>query len=529
MCVCVSKTVLPVMAPPFRFDLTRRRLLTSTKKPFAGKSVIYWMSRDQRADDNWALLYAHYLAAELGGLPVKVVFNLVPKFLEATLRQYGFMLKGLEETEKILRSRNIPFTLLSGWPTDTLPSYIETEQPAAVVCDMSPLRVPMAWVKDVAAKLDKVDSKIPLYQVDAHNIVPVWHASPKQETGARTLRPKINALLPKYLTEFPPTQSNSPATALPKPVNWKEVSDTLEIDRTVAEVTQLVPGSAAAMDVLDSFCTTRLKHFADKRNDPNETALSGTSPYTHFGQLSAQRAALYVKQHGKSYSSGVSSFIEESVVRRELSDNFCYYNENYDSISGAAMWAQDSLELHASDKREYVYSRDQLNQSKTHDPLWNAAQNQLVLEGKMHGFLRMYWAKKILEWTESPEEALATAIYLNDRYSIDGRDPNGYVGCMWSICGIHDMGWKERPVFGKIRFMNYNGCKRKFKVALYETKYARRSGKAPMDKFIASQPKKRKAEANESTATQAPRQPQAPIKKKVRSGPSAFAKLLKKR
>jgi len=163
----------------------------------------------------------------------------------------------------------------------------------------------------------------------------------------------------------------------------------------------------------------------------------------------------------------VDNYLEELVVRRELSDNFCYYNDLYDSVKGAASWAQETLQAHADDKREYVYTKTALEEGKTHDSLWNAAQKELTVLGKMHGFMRMYWAKKILEWTASPEEALEIAIYLNDKYSLDGRDPNGYVGCMWSICGIHDQGWKEREVFGKIRYMNYNGCKRKFDVDAY--------------------------------------------------------------
>lgn len=158
-------------------------------------------------------------------------------------------------------------------------------------------------------------------------------------------------------------------------------------------------------------------------------------------------------------------------MRRELTDNFCFYNKKYDSVEGAYEWAQKTLKDHAKDKRSYLYTREQLEKAKTHDKLWNAAQYQMVAEGKMHGFLRMYWAKKILEWTSSPQEALCIALYLNDRYELDGQDPNGFVGCMWSICGIHDQGWAERPVFGKIRYMNYKGCLRKFNVAQFEKKY----------------------------------------------------------
>ena len=163
------------------------------------------------------------------------------------------------------------------------------------------------------------------------------------------------------------------------------------------------------------------------------------------------------------------------MVRKELSDNFCFYNENYDTITGASNWAQTTLNDHRSDKREYTYTREEFESAKTHDELWNAAQRQLMAEGKMHGFMRMYWAKKILEWTESPEKALEVALYFNDHYSLDGNDANGNVGCMWSICGVHDQGWAEREIFGKIRYMNFNGCKRKFDVDEYITKHGSQS------------------------------------------------------
>jgi len=231
-------------------------------------------------------------------------------------------------------------------------------------------------------------------------------------------------------------------------------------------------GAAAALAAVDAFCDERLKLFADKRNDPNIAACSDLSPYLHFGQLSAQRMALCVKQHAKARSDSVASFLEESIVRRELSDNFCHYEPAYDSLDGAAGWARESLELHASDKREHVYSLEQLEGAQTHEDLWNAAQRQLAARGKMHGFMRMYWAKKILEWTASPAEALRIGLYLNDKYSIDGRDPNGYVGVGWSVMGVHDMGWAERAVFGKIRYMNYNGCKRKFDVKQYVAEWS---------------------------------------------------------
>jgi deoxyribodipyrimidine photo-lyase len=196
-------------------------------------------------------------------------------------------------------------------------------------------------------------------------------------------------------------------------------------------------------------------------------ALSGLSAYLHFGQLSAQRAALEAAKHcvssspadddsGGAMNAAVDSFLEELVVRRELSDNFCLHNPAYDAVAGASGWAVLSLGLHSSDPREYQYSMADLENGNTHDELWNAAQMEMVHLGSMHGFLRMYWAKKILEWIqEGPEVALATAIHLNDKYQLDGRDPNGYVGCMWAICGVHDNAWKEREVYGKV-----GGCTR---------------------------------------------------------------------
>uniref|UniRef100_A0A8D2ISD6 Deoxyribodipyrimidine photo-lyase n=2 Tax=Varanus komodoensis TaxID=61221 RepID=A0A8D2ISD6_VARKO len=306
----------------------------------------------------------------------------------------------------------------------------------------------------------------------AHNIVPCWVASDKQEYGARTIRRKIHDHLAEFLTEFPPVVRHPfPAGFQAEPIDWEACRASLEVDRSVKEVAWATPGTAAGLLVLEQFIQERLRFFGTDRNNPNRAALSNLSPWFHFGQVSVQRAILEVRKHRARFKDSVDSFIEEAVVRRELADNFCFYNQNYDQVKGAYDWAKTTLELHSKDKRPHLYTLKQLEEGKTHDPLWNAAQLQMVHEGKMHGFLRMYWAKKILEWTRSPEEALQFSIFLNDRYELDGRDPNGYVGCMWSICGIHDQGWAERPVFGKIRYMNYAGCQRKFDVGQFERKY----------------------------------------------------------
>ena len=449
---------------------TRTRLLSDVQELKAdGQCVVLWMSRDQRLYDNHAVTFAQRLAKEKG-LKFKIVFNLVPKFLEATIRQFGFMLKGLEEVEKECRSKNIPFFLLSGNPVMNIANFAKTNNASCVVVDFSPLRVPLSWVMGVKDEIS--DSNIPLVQVDAHNIVPCWVASPKLEYGARTIRSKIESKLPMYLEKSFPEVLKGDSADLKDcaPVDWKAAYESLQIDKTVPEVSWLQPGHDAGLKMLESFISHRLKTFDSSRNDPNVFTASNMSPYFHFGQVGVQRAIIRVKTEQK-HSESTKSFVEEAVVRRELADNFCFYNPNYDSLEGCYEWAKTTLKVHSADKRDHIYTQQQLEKAETHDDLWNAAQLQMVTEGKMHGFLRMYWAKKILEWTPSPEEALRIAIYLNDRFELDGRDPNGYVGCMWSIGGIHDMGWTERPIFGKIRFMNYDGCKRKFNVAEFVSRY----------------------------------------------------------
>ncbi|XP_020094540.1 deoxyribodipyrimidine photo-lyase isoform X1 [Ananas comosus] len=439
--------------------------------PSAGP-VVYWMFRDQRLRDNWALLHAAHLAAAASA-PLAVAFALFPGppfLLGARARHLLFMLRSLR---RLLLLSPFPFfLLLHSPPSHSLPALLRRLSASALVADFSPLR-PFRSALDHIVR--SVGADVAVHQVDAHNVVPVWAASDHLEYSARTLRSKIHRLLPEYLVEFP----ELPAPAIPwtgeKPleIDWDELFT--DINREVGdapEITWCEPGEDAAMETLlgtnDGFLTKRIRNYDTDRNDPTKPrGLSGLSPYLHFGQISAQRCALEARARRSSNPKAVDAFLEELIVRRELADNFCYYQPKYDSLDGAWEWARKTLMEHAVDKREHIYTREQLEKAQTADPLWNASQLEMVYHGKMHGFMRMYWAKKILEWTNKPEEALSIAIYLNDKYEIDGRDPNGYVGCMWSICGVHDQGWKERPVFGKIRYMNYAGCKRKFDVDAY--------------------------------------------------------------
>ncbi len=445
--------------------------------PLVGSSkgrgpVLYWMSREQRAQDNWALLHAQDLALELKR-PLITVFCLAPSFLGATLRQYDFMLRGLRETAAELESLRIPLVLLRGEPPHELAGLARSLDAALLVTDFDPLRVKRAWQRELAQVLER-----PLLVVDGHNIVPCPRASDKREVGARTLRPKISRLLSEFLEPFPPVleHPHTLGRELTHP-DWKDLLRQLHVDRTVAPVPDRVPGSAAGRGVLREFLEQRLPHYATRRNDPNAEAVSGLSPYLHFGQIAPQRVALEALAVRSPHGGGegdenVQAFLEELVIRRELAENFCYFEKRYDSLEAAPAWAQDTLDRHRADPRPHVYAYEDFEAAATHSSLWNAAQRELSRSGGMHGYMRMYWAKKILEWTKDPETALDIAIRLNDRFQLDGRDPNGYVGVLWSVAGLHDRPWRERPVYGTVRYMNARGCARKFDSAAYIVRWS---------------------------------------------------------
>jgi deoxyribodipyrimidine photo-lyase len=470
----------------------RTRVLTSEgTEPKEGQSVVYWMQRDVRSVDNWALLWARDLAMQ-HDVPLHVVYALPPPAssdgsdndrdlppaliqLPMTKRHGAFLLGGLECVYKELKEMKIPLYVClpdsHEKVGETVCEAIQHKYKAKiVVSDFSPIREYRQWMELQAVPILE-EAKVPFYQVDAHNIVPVWTATDKRQVGARTLRPRIHKVYNDYLQDYPDLKGNSHSVDQPK-FDRVEYESFLQMDESVESVDWAQPGTEAGMKQFEFFSKNGLKIFHEQRNDPvQKHVCSNMSPWINHGHISFQRLALNVKALNK-HANGTAAFIEEGVIRRELSDNMLYYSPNdYDSLETAAGWARESLQLHASDEREFVYSLSELEEGRTHDDLWNAAQLQMVRDGKMHGFMRMYWAKKILEWSESPVGALRTAQYLNDKYELDGRDPNGFVGVGWSIMGIHDQGWKEREVFGKIRYMNYNGCKRKFKVEEYVAQY----------------------------------------------------------
>ena len=474
-------------------EALKKRIRCIRKGSSAGKCVIYVMSRDQRAQENHALFTAqkHAIAKKL---PFAVVFCLYEKSGHRAREHYEFMIAGLREVETELKLLNIPFMMLIGDPKQRIAALIHHVEPDAVYFDFSPLNGPRVLVE---ALVKSSESHCTLYVVDTHNVVPLWELSDKKEVAAYTLRPKMHRKLGEFLIE--PGKIESHPTAWPGVVRSiqelsTQVDEVLNTIPSNGTIVDFVPGSKAAQAHLDVFINERLRGYAEKRNDPALNFLSDLSPYLHFGHISSLRVALNLQEElAKTNDTlhllespkmpqasglapvrdGVNALLEEMLVRKELSDNFCYYEPNYRELSSAPKWAQESLDQHRSDPREHLYTYEELVQAHTHDIAWNAAQIQMTKTGKMHGYMRMYWAKKVLEWTESPEQAIEFLITMNDFYSIDGGDPNGYVGILWSVAGVHDRPWTEREVFGKIRYMNYGGLKRKFDIAAYEQDWSK--------------------------------------------------------
>lgn len=434
--------------------------------------VLYWMSRDQRAENNWALIAAADKAHSLH-VPLLCAFVLTTEFNRATPAIYSFMLKGLQETAMHLTHLGIPFFMLKGHPPAEIKKFCSEYEVSFIYCDFDPLIIKQQWKKDLVNQID-----IPLFEVDAHNIVPARFVSQKQEYGAYTLRPKIHGVIQRFLVPYPSVKVfHFPDTRFTtSSVNHIYLPDSL-IDY------EKPPGTTAARTKLSSFIQNTLTRYHKESNNPNQNAVSGLSAWLHFGQLSAQEVALEVLKSDVSREAK-EAFLEQLIVRRELADNFCLYQPAYNSPNAMPNWANQSLNEHIGDTREYTYIYQQFESANTHDPLWNAAQAEMVSTGYMHGYMRMYWAKKILEWTPNVQIALDYAIRLNDTWQLDGRDPNGYTGILWSLGGLHDRPWTERRIFGKIRYMNYKGCQRKFDTEQYIDRFRTAVYDVRNDKYI---------------------------------------------
>ncbi len=450
--------------------IEKERIKALNKKEVKrGAYVLYWMQASQRTEYNHALEYAILRANELRQ-SVIVFSGITDHFPEANERHYTFMIEGLREVKRNLKKRGIQIVILHKSPE--LGAVQLSQRASLVVVDRGYLKIQKQWRKYAANEMD-----CPLIQIESDVIVPVEEASPKEEYTAATIRSKIHKKLNHFLV--PLKQSDPTVGSLSFDFDSFDISDVsktvskLHIDRSVKKVNMFQGGTEDALRHLEIFLEGKLDRFPELRNDPTLDYLSHMSPYLHFGQISPLFIALKVKE---TKSPGMEAFLEELIIRRELSMNFVFYNESYDSYEAIPEWARKSLRSHQKDKRKYLYHLEELEQAKTHDPFWNAAQREMVVKGKMHGYMRMYWGKKIIEWSKTPEEGFRAALYLNNKYELDGRDPNGFTGIAWCF-GKHDRPWGERPIFGNVRYMNDKGLKRKFDVGEYVKMMNKLSGK----------------------------------------------------
>ena len=427
-----------------------------------GQYVLYWMQQSQREDRNHALEFAIQRANERG-VRLLVCFGLMHDYPEANSRHYRFLLEGLKVTAEALAMRGICFVLQWGDPhqvaIDLAGDAVE------VVCDRGYLRHQKAWRRSLT---DAVEC--PVWQVEADVVVPVEVASKKAEFAARTIRSKIHKQLDRFLIDLRRTPLTKDSLNLR--VEGEDISDVdklmrgLSFEPDVPPVSEEFPGGTkAALAKLRSFLKEDFQHYSEGRALVPEAHVSMMSPYLHFGQISPIRVALEADSVD-GLQQEKKDFLEELIVRRELAQNFVEYQRDYDSYQSLPDWAKETLGKHRDDEREHHYTAEELEFSKTHDDAWNAAMTEMRLRGYLHNRMRMYWGKKILEWTNTPEFAYQTALQLNNKYFLDGRDANSFANISW-VFGLHDRPFQERPIFGKVRYMNAEGLKRKFDVDAY--------------------------------------------------------------
>jgi deoxyribodipyrimidine photo-lyase len=429
----------------------------------SGRYVLYWAQQAPRARCNHALEFA-IQEANARSLPVLAVFGVTDRYPEANARHYAFLLEGLQDAQAAFAARGVRLAVLYRSPER---AAVELAKEAALlVTDRGYLRIQRAWRRCVADT-----APCPVVQVETDAIVPIEVVSPKEEYAAATLRPKITRHLRDYLVALPETPPQRDSLGLSQDIaeslDLRDPGATLarlDIDRSVLPVSAFRGGTTEAYRRLELFAQTKLERYAELRSDPAHDHASHLSPYLHYGHISPLAIALRLLD--TPFAEGRAAFLEELIVRRELSLNFVHYNAQYDTYDCLPAWARQTLADHAADPREVVYTLDEFERAATHDPYWNAAQQEMVRTGKMHNYLRMYWGKKILEWSATPEGAFATALILNNKYELDGRDANSFAGVAWCF-GKHDRPWAERPLFGKVRYMNAAGLRRKFDIEAY--------------------------------------------------------------
>jgi deoxyribodipyrimidine photo-lyase len=425
------------------------------------KCVVYWMQRAMRILDNPALDIA-VEAANILDLPVVVFFAVIPNYPNANLRHYHFLAQGLRDVAGDAAERGVGF-IVRRHPDNSLEAFLEEVNAAILIGDENPCREPERWRRVLAKRL-----KLPYWTVDADVVVPsrVFNRS---FFLFHHFRPHLERELPKFVVA---PRSIKPLHTWKKPKSLEAFSldrDITEgftkLDRSVKPVDTFTGGTRAALRRLKDFIAHDLPHYDKQRNHPETRGTSRLSPYLHFGNIGPLTIARAVKGANVPAESK-ERFSEQVIGWRELSVLFVRHNPDYDNWECAEPWARQTLLEHTKDERRR-YSLEQLERAQTGDELWNAAQRQMVSTGWMHNYVRMYWGKKILEWAPDPARAFEWAVLLNDKYELDGRDPNGYAGIAWAIVGKLDRPWFNRPVFGSVRPMSSASFAKKFDSANY--------------------------------------------------------------
>ena len=445
--------------------------------------VVYWTQMNRRVDSNQALAYAADQANALR-LPLLVYEGLTCTYMEANARMHTFILQGVAEQQKRVEALGAGycFYLRKRKDDDNTVLYQLSADAALVVTDDYPTFIAARHNASVPARIG-----VAFHAVDASCVVPMNFFT-KREWAAYTIRPKIQRVLRAHLKPVPRIELLN-RWRLPRPRWHTSVTDSTvqsltaacEIDQAVKPSLSFTGGRLAAEKHLHSFLQSRLRRYAGEKNSPGNHATSDLSPYLHFGQISALEVALAAEGYAEEHKLIVTEFLEELIVRRELAFNFVLYCDNYDSLDALPEWVQITMRKHANDRREFLYAPEQFEWARTHDALWNACQKEMLLRGKIHGYYRMYWGKKIMEWSPSLKQAHQTMLHIHDRYALDGRDPNTYTSILWCF-GLHDRPWGERPIFGTIRYMGFDGMKRKTDVPGYirEIEYMERTGTDPL-------------------------------------------------
>ena len=431
-----------------------------------GKCVVYWMQRAQRGVDNQALDKAVEVGNALG-LPVVVYFAGIANFPHANLRHYAFLNEGLRDVAEDCAARGVGFVLRNA-PQENHEQFFADVSAALVVGDENPMREPERWRVEREEKLT-----VPFWTVDADVIVPSKLLEKAQYSGA-IARPRIARLMPEFVKPFANGKAEkvwrAPRGLYQDDVRKDMTAGWAELDRSVGPVAAWPGGRKAAWRRLEVFVSQKLEKYADDRSHPERDATSRLSPYLHFGHIGPLTIALAVNaavEKRPELAKARDSYFNEVITWRELSANFCRYQPEYDNPECMDNWARATIEKHDKDKRDILYTLEQLESAATYDELWNAAQIQMVRHGWMPNYLRMYWGKKIVEWTPDVNTAMTQMVYLNDKYFLDGRDPNGYASIAWAVLGKFDRPWQERKVFGKRRYMSGASAMKKFNAKAY--------------------------------------------------------------